>query len=197
MSDTAPPIIPDDDLWRAIDGLQLDDPDQALTFTQRLARENRWQHWYATRVVDEYRRFLYLLARAGHPVTPSNPVDQAWHLHLTYSQSYWEDLAPHFPSPPHHGPTKGGAAEDEKYREWYQKTLDSYARIFGEEPPGHIWETVEERFRPDQRWLWVDASKFLLFPRRKFTLWTGLLIASLVLNVSLAAAFLLLLRTVG
>lgn len=195
MTDTPPPNL-DDDLWRAIEGLQLDDPNHDLTFTRRLARENRWQEWYATRVVDEYKRFLYLLGRAGHPVTPSDPVDQAWHLHLTYSQNYWEKLAPHFPSPPHHGPTEGGDAEDGKFRVWYGKTLESYAGIFGEDPPDHIWETVEERFRPDQRWIRVNAAKFLLFPRRKFVLWTGLLIASLVLNIALVGAFLMLFAAV-
>ena len=184
----------DDELWRAIDGLALDDPVLDLTFSQRLARENRWQHWYALRVIDEYKRFLYLLGRAGHPVTPCYPVDQAWHLHLLYSRSYWEELAPHYASPPHHGPTKGGGAEGEKFRDWYQKTLESYARLFGEDPPGHIWETVEERFRPDRRWVWADVGTYLLFPRRKFTIWAAALIGSLAINVALLGVIISLLR---
>ena len=65
---------------------------------------------YTDRVIEEYRKFLYLLASAGHPVTPSDQVDQAWHLHLTYTRSYWEDLCEKtIGKPLHHGPTKGGA----------------------------------------------------------------------------------------
>ncbi len=43
---------------------------------------------------DEYRRFAFLAATAGHPVTPSDAVDQAWHLHLTYSRDYWDRFCP-------------------------------------------------------------------------------------------------------
>ena len=179
---------PDDPLWRAIDGLAFDDSGHDFTFTRRLARENGWQEWYAQRVVDEYKRFLYLLGRAGHPVTPSVPVDRAWHLHLAYSRSYWEELAPHYEKPPHHGPTVGGAAEGEKFREWYDRTLASYARIFGEPAPDHIWQPPGERFRPDQMWRWVDVSRQVPVPKAAHERRRLLLILSIGLNAVLLAA---------
>src|SRR5688572_29636615 len=79
-------------LWQNLRGFAFDPPGATFTFTQRLARENGWSDDYARRVVEEYRRFLFLASAAGHPVSPSEDVDQAWHLHLTYSRSYWEDL---------------------------------------------------------------------------------------------------------
>ena len=100
------------DLWRRLEAFQLDDASASLTFTRRLARENDWEPAYARRVVDEYKRFVFLAMTAGHEVTPSDEVDQAWHLHLTYTRSYWGGLCGEVLGRPlHHGPTKGGADE--------------------------------------------------------------------------------------
>ncbi len=77
------------DLYRRIEEFSLDQPGAAFPFVTRLARENGWSQDYANRVVGEYKRFAFLTVAAGHSVTPSNQVDQAWHLHLMYTQSYW------------------------------------------------------------------------------------------------------------
>src|SRR5690242_10295867 len=73
---------PEDPLWIRIAGFLLDDPEAKMPFSCRLARDNGWSHDYACRVIAEYKRFCYLALVAGHPVTPSEEVDQAWHLHL-------------------------------------------------------------------------------------------------------------------
>ena len=75
-----------DPVWLRIRGLELDDGISQLTFSKKLARENRWAHWFALEVIDEYKKFLYLMAQAGHPVTPSIQVDQAWQ---------WLDMSQH------------------------------------------------------------------------------------------------------
>jgi len=143
----------------------VDPPSSALTFAARLARENGWTLTQAERVVVEYKRFLYLAAVAGHPVTPSEAVDQAWHLHLCYTRSYWQDLCGQtLGFALHHGPTQGGQAEDEKYADWYQKTLESYERHFGEAPPSAIWPGVKERFAPKAQ-RWVDTSRHWIMPK--------------------------------
>ena len=151
-----------DVVWKKITGLQFDFDSASLPFSKRLARENRWPHWFALDVIEEYRKFLYLLERAGHPVTPSIQVDQAWHLHLLYSESYWEDFAEGMPVKPHHGPTRGGEQEDEKFIDWYSKTLNTYEAVFEQKPPVHIWPRKEERFRKSQSWHWIDASKHFI-----------------------------------
>ena len=77
------------------------------------------------RVCEEYRRFLFLCCIADHVVTPSDDVDQAWHLHLTYTQSYWYDLcADVLGRPLHHTPTEGGEEQHAFYRECYSNTLE-------------------------------------------------------------------------
>jgi hypothetical protein len=129
------------------------EPDGArLTFVARLAQENDWSLVYANRVMQEYRRFLFLAATCGHPTTPSDEVDQAWHLHLTYSRHYWETLCGEILKRPlHHGPTAGGESEGKRYRDQYQRTLEAYAEAFGEEPPADIWPDGKRRFGIEYR----------------------------------------------
>src|SRR6185436_12357785 len=99
------------ELWRAIESFQIGPPDCDLPFGARLARENGWSLPFAARVIAEYKRFVFLAATAPHPVTPSDSVDQAWHLHLLYSESYWSELCGQvLRRPLHHGPTRGGVA---------------------------------------------------------------------------------------
>ena len=76
------------ELWRRLEQFQLDSAGAALPFSARLARENNWTAGYTRRVIEEYKRFGFLAVAAGHPVSPSEDVDQAWHLHLTYSENY-------------------------------------------------------------------------------------------------------------
>jgi len=48
-------------LWQKLEALDLDG-DAALSFSKRLARDNGWTHPFALRVVDEYKKFLFLAA---------------------------------------------------------------------------------------------------------------------------------------
>ena len=124
--------------------------DAALPFSARLARDNGWSRRFAAKAIEEYRKFCFLAVHAGHPVTPSDEVDQVWHLHLTYSRHYWDALCRDaLGMPLHHGPTRGGAAEDRKFHDWYEETLASYRRYFGE-PPNDVWPAAAERFHDDE-----------------------------------------------
>ncbi len=130
----------EEQLWQKLSAFQFDDPESPFPFRVRLAKENRWTLAYTARVCEEYRRFLFLGAQAGHPVSPSDPVDQAWHLHLLYTRNYWEDLCQNVLGMPfHHSPTKGGMEESTKFEDWYSKTLQSYERLFRSQAPRDIW----------------------------------------------------------
>ena len=156
----------DDLLWQRLSAFEFDPLPVELSFAARLARENSWTLPHAQRVVEEYRRFVYLAMRAGHPVTPSDAVDQAWHLHLTYTRSYWEGLCGTVLGKPlHHGPTQGGPQEDVKYRDWYAATLDSYRRVFETAPPADIWPSTDERFAPRNRFARIETSAHWLIPK--------------------------------
>ena len=95
------------ELWRRLENFNLDATGAALPFSARLARENQWSPDYTRRVIREYKRFAFLAAAAGHPVSPSEDLDQVWHLHLTYSQNYWKVFCPEILGTPlHHNPTQ-------------------------------------------------------------------------------------------
>ncbi len=147
-------------LYERIQAFSVDHGAEALTFVQRLARENGWTIEYAQRVLEEYKRFMFLAVASGHPVTPSDQVDQAWHLHLAYTRSYWLEWCPNvLGQQVHHGPTKGGADENRKFHDWYQKTLSSYRAMLGEEPPADIWPEASVRFGDDTHHQRVNTKR--------------------------------------
>jgi uncharacterized protein (TIGR04222 family) len=159
-------------LWAKLEALDLDGG-AALSFSKRLARDNGWTADFARRVVLEYKRFVYLAATCGHPVTPSDEVDQAWHLHLVYTRSYWDELCGQVLGfPLHHGPTKGGAAEGHKFQDWYARTLQSYTVAFGTLPPADIWPEAAVRFGDAPHFRRVNLRRHWLLPRLRWpTAW--------------------------
>jgi len=166
-----------DPLWQALAAMRIGP--EASGFTARLARENGWSAAHAEAVDGEYRRFLYLAARADGPLSPSDDVDQAWHLHLLHSRHYWDMLcACILGRPLHHDPA--GAGEAEAMRAQYAATLARYRATFGEEPPPAIWPA---RFgEGPKRPLRIDAARYWLIPRlgasRAAALGTGALLVA-------------------
>jgi hypothetical protein len=154
-------------LWERIAAHSIGPQDVSLTFAGRLARENRWSHAHAEAVILEYKRFCYLAVTAGHEVTPSDAVDQAWHLHLGYTRDYWEVFCPEvLEAELHHGPTRGGTAERERFYRQYADTLAAYEAAFGKPPPETIWPDARRRFTVDPRGIRVNLSNAILLPRR-------------------------------
>ncbi len=154
------------ELWSMIRSFDIDGGPSSLTFSKRLARENGWSHGYAQRVIDEYRKFVFLCMTSGHKCTPSDEVDQAWHLHMIYTESYWLRFCGEIlPRPLHHGPTKGGQAEDDKFVNWYERTKESYRIFFRQAPPSDIWPSTHDRFRNATNWKRIDQSRFWMIPK--------------------------------
>jgi len=135
---------PEHPVWARLSNYSIGPADTALSFRDRLARENDWSKSHAERVIEEYKRFTFLAVTAGHEVTPSDSIDQAWHLHLTYSRDYWERFCPEILGCAlHHGPTAGGADERHRHFEQYAATLQSYEAAFGP-PPADLWPAAAE-----------------------------------------------------
>ncbi len=103
------------EVWQRLSQFEIDEPGAAYPFSARLAKENGWSRGYARRVIEEYKRYLLLCVAGNEPPCPSEQVDQAWHLHLTYTRSYWKGLCGEILGRPiHHEPTRGG--RDEHYK---------------------------------------------------------------------------------
>jgi hypothetical protein len=134
-------------LWNNIKSFNLDEDQSSFTFSARLARENGWTADYTARVSEEYKKFIFLCCISPKGVTPSDAVDQAWHLHLTYTKSYWVDLCQNtLHKEIHHNPTKGGNSEAQKFDDYYTDSFKLYKDSFGTEPPADIWPDNETRF---------------------------------------------------
>lgn len=175
----------DHPLWAGLSSYRVGPADASFSFAARLARENVWSADHADRVMDEYRRFLFLAVVAGHAVTPSDAVDQAWHLHLTYSRDYWDRLCGEVLGMPlHHGPTAGGDMEQHRYFAQYADTLASYERWFGAPPPADIWPDAHRRLIVDPRAVRVGLADHVIVPKR--TLRLGVLVAAVIAIASAA-----------
>ncbi|WP_421726340.1 glycine-rich domain-containing protein [Bauldia sp.] len=142
-------MVSNPDLWLRIKAHDFDEPEAVFTFTDRLAAEQGWTHGFARRVIEEYRRFVYLACTSDHEVTPSREVDAAWHLHLTDTRDYWDRFcAEALRQPLHHSPPRDGEAEEQRLRDEYGTTLALYRSEFAEQPDTEIWPPQDVRFAP-------------------------------------------------
>ncbi|MFT4077197.1 MAG: hypothetical protein QM647_16845 [Asticcacaulis sp.] len=160
-------MVTDTALWQAINAYELDNADAAFPFGRRLARDNGWSHGRALSAIAEYKRFIYLImTQAGTVLTPSEDVDEVWHLHLIYTQDYWHRFCGQtLGRSIHHGPTQGGLAEDSRYMDCYRRTLEIYEREFGPPPPD-VWPDPVSRFKPNAMRR-IDLSETFLLPKRQ------------------------------
>lgn len=153
-------------LYTRIQAFEIDEPNVVFPFSQRLARENHWSLTYTQRVIVEYKKFLFLTIAADCSIVPSDAVDQVWHLHLTYTQSYWDELCAHILQKPlHHRPTRGGASQTDLFLGCYRDTLDRYEAFFGSHPPSDIWQPPTVRFQQPGQFKRVSSQGYWLLPK--------------------------------
>ena len=159
------------ELYKRIQAFALDRPDSQLSFSQRLARDNGWSLGYTQRVIEEYKKFVFLAVVAGHPVTPSDQIDQVWHLHLTYTRLYWQEFCPKIlQTTLHHEPTRGGSSEQLKFGSLYSKTLESYEQFFGHIPPIDIWPKPKDRFGRDLHFIRINTQQSWVLSKPNLTI---------------------------
>lgn len=151
-----------------LDRIMRHDLDKAaidLPFSQRLARENGWTAEYALRFIHEYKRFIYLTCISPDEMTPSDEVDQAWHLHLVYSRDYLGEFCPRvLKRELHHGPAEGGTYEAQRFEQNYTRTLKLYGQVFGEKSPKDIWPPASIRFIAPEKYRRVSKREAHVCP---------------------------------
>ncbi|WP_343671515.1 hypothetical protein [Chitinophaga sp.] len=127
-------------LWEKIEQFPIDDGAATLPFSARLAKEQCWTAKFTQRAILEYKRFIFLCCVLDNGASPSKIVDEVWHLHLTYTRSYWEAFCRDtLGTDLHHIPSTGGHEEDNRHLEWYKATLTHYKTFFDSDPPDDIW----------------------------------------------------------
>ncbi|MFN4095992.1 MAG: glycine-rich domain-containing protein [Sphingomonas sp.] len=185
-ADPVPDTTAGHPVWQRIARYEIGPPEAALSFSARLARENGWSAATADRVIEEYRRFAFLAVTGDAPATPSDAVDQAWHLHLSYTRDYWERFCPEILGRPlHHGPTAGGGEEHRRYYRQYADTLARYEAAFGAPPPSDIWPSAARRLIDDPRARRVHPREAFIVPR-----WQAALYVLVLLTMTALALYL-------
>jgi hypothetical protein len=155
-------------LWARIQAFEIDDVKADFPFSKKLAKAQGWSDEFTQRAISEYRRFVYLCCTEPNGASPSDIVDEVWHLHLTYTQNYWEDFCEKvLLQPLHHHPSKGGTTEHAKHNDWYAETIDAYQQSFGSAPPTDIWQYAKSiicEIRPERSLKnWGPHSQFFVF----------------------------------
>lgn len=181
--------INNDKLWQRLSQYQFDRIDARLPFSVRLTRENNWSHDFAVKVIEEYKKFVYLCVTVGHPVTPSEEVDQVWHLHLIYSDEYWNHFCRDvIQYAMHHHPTRGGENEGIKFYDWYSCTLASYAKCFNAQAPTDVWPAPVQRFANAAAFRRVNTQEYVLLKRATLKNILAVITAALVMAIAGTAA---------
>lgn len=139
-------LLQNDPLWARLNNFSLDNPDVDFPFSKKLAKEENWTENFTKKTIEEYKKFVYLCCILPKGASPSEIVDKVWHMHLMYTQNYWEEFCPNILQQKlHHHPSKGGTNEKEKHKNWFQDTLKNYEETFNQKPPEDIWFNKKEK----------------------------------------------------
>jgi hypothetical protein len=108
---------------------------QVVPFDELLQDRLRIASTDADKLVREYRRFLTLKALTGEDLTPSDIIDQVWHIHMEFPEAYAAFCRKAAGRDITH---KTGLPKKET-RRLYAHTRDLYRQVFGERPPFSVW----------------------------------------------------------
>lgn len=154
--------LQNDPLWTRLQNFSLDSPNVDFPFSKKLAKEEKWTENFTRKAIEEYKKFVYLCCVLPNGASPSGIVDKVWHMHLIYTQNYWEEFCPNILRQKlHHHPSNGGQNENEKHKNWFQETIRNYEEIFKQKVPAEIW--LNEKEKPKHRKFWLQSFKILSF----------------------------------
>lgn len=114
-------------LWETIQHTSLVKGGDA-TLLEKVMKKTKWDRATTIKVMEEYRKFLYLSA-INESVVPSEMVDEVWHEHILFTKDYFERWPKILGKTLHHNPAVKG--EKNTYNKDYTTTLTSYKKEFG------------------------------------------------------------------
>jgi len=125
-------------------------------FIERMMKENMWSREYTLRVINEYKKFVYLATIQN--VAPSYEVDQVWHTHLLFTKDYKKMCEEVLKTELHHNPTDKADVRT-LGKNQYQETKQLYTKIFGYPPPSDIWTNWK-----DSQYTQIDLKTHWVIP---------------------------------
>lgn len=131
----------DIELWKRIENYSFDASENVpLSFLDKLCKENQWTKAFGKSAIEEYKKFVFLCCVMPKGASPSDVVDKVWHLHLTYTKSYWDDFCKNvLRKPLHHYPSDGTHDKSRSLNDKYKDTLWAYHDYFDQLPITAYW----------------------------------------------------------
>jgi hypothetical protein len=120
-------------LWSNILAFDFDKPLSEYSFSTRLASENYWSTAFTEKAILEYKKFMYLAAISDLMVSPSEIIDNVWHQHLIFSQSY-QEFCNLLEKNIQHVPSTHRKEENLKFKKARERTKQLYVEHFKEQP---------------------------------------------------------------
>lgn len=138
-------------LWHRLEGYSFHERPLTRSLVDRLEEETGHSIDVCYTLVEEYRRYMYLVGSTGETLAPSPIVDLVWQLHIQDERAYFEDFCPRIIGRTiYHNPVPDRVDEDPAY----ERTLEYYAQEFGR-PNVQFW--------PDPDVSAVTFSKFMMW----------------------------------
>ncbi|PXW69199.1 hypothetical protein C7964_103716 [Loktanella sp. PT4BL] len=144
------PIKKDRKLWHRLEGYSFHERPLTRSLVDRLHEETGHSIDVCYILVEEYRRFMYLVGSTGETLVPSPIVDVVWKMHVQDEKAYFEDFCPRIIGRIIYRPDDPMQFADDPA---YGRTLDHYAEEFGR---------AQVQFWPDPDFATVRISRMLL-----------------------------------
>lgn len=122
-------------LWHRLEGYSFHERPLKRSLVDRLGEETGHSVDVCYTLIEEYRRFMYLVGSSAYDLRPSPIVDLVWRLHVEDRDAYFGDFCPRVIGRTiHHGSDATPLNEDPAY----ERTLAFYAEEFGR-PQVQYW----------------------------------------------------------
>ena len=130
-------------------------------FIYKLSKENKWSIAFSEQAFFEYKRFIYLASLGRTRVVPSKIIDKVWHLHLSFTKSYWIEMCENILQKEiHHNPSLLTTDSKTRDLEDFRNTIDLYRQVYNAIPPVACWQ-IKERDR-SSNWLLIPIFSMLI-----------------------------------
>ncbi len=148
-----------EDIKKKILNFNIHSNGDSSIFISKLMSENGWSKNFTLQALSEYKKFIYLLYISDARLSPSVVIDKIWHCHLTFTQSYWQDLCRDILKKDiHHIPSSLNDISNQQDSLSYERTLKFYQVQFGN-PNLKVWSKAKSHKKP---WFIIVFSSLFL-----------------------------------
>ncbi|NML23401.1 hypothetical protein HHL16_21150 [Pseudoflavitalea sp. G-6-1-2] len=168
-------------IWNQLNAFPFDAPNLIERFSDRLANQENWTKEYTAEVIEEFKRFLFLITiEKESMLVPPPDVELAWETYEGFYPLGWKELCTQvllFKKPLI---KYSGYNDDEGYYwldEYYADTINKYQKVFSAIPPKEIWPSADElpgpfqivqmrgnSWKQNNLYWWLIAPLFIFIP---------------------------------